>query len=66
MGLWDNDVHFKIAVIAIGAFTTVLAIWLVFSFDVHVSARDLAGNERPPARTAFSGDDGTDDEMTIL
>jgi hypothetical protein len=32
MGRWDNDVHFKIAVIAVGAFTTLLAIWLVFSF----------------------------------
>ena len=25
----DNDVHFKIAVIALGAFMTVLAIWLI-------------------------------------
>jgi hypothetical protein len=40
--------------------------WQNLAVDVHVSARDLAGNERPPARTAFSGDDGTDDEMTIL
>jgi hypothetical protein len=32
MGRWDNDVHFKIAVIAVSAFTTLLAIWLVFSF----------------------------------
>jgi hypothetical protein len=28
----DNDAHFKIAVIAVGAFTTVLAIWAIFSF----------------------------------
>jgi hypothetical protein len=32
MGRFDNDLHFKIAVIALGAFTTVLAIWLMFSF----------------------------------
>ena len=28
----DNDAHFKIAVIAIGVFVTVIATWLIFSF----------------------------------
>jgi hypothetical protein len=32
MGRWDNDLHFKIALIALGAFTTALAIRLIFSF----------------------------------
>ncbi|WP_167381156.1 hypothetical protein [Bradyrhizobium arachidis] len=30
--LSDNDLHFKIAVIALGAFSAVLAIRLIFSF----------------------------------
>ena len=29
VGRWDNDIHFKIAVIAVGVFAAVLAIWLV-------------------------------------
>jgi hypothetical protein len=40
MGRWDNEFHFKIAVVALGAFTTILAIWLIFSHP-SVSLRQL-------------------------
>jgi hypothetical protein len=28
----DDEVHFKIAVIAVGSLAAVMAIWLIFSF----------------------------------